>query len=188
MSLSDLIKQRRSVFQFKDKVVPSDWIMQFIEAAIYAPNHKLTEPWRFLVLGRQTQAALSIIYAEKRASKRHDIDSKGYRQAFEKSINKLMSIPQIILVAQVIDDDPVVRKEDYAACSCAIQNFQLAAWEQGIGVKWSTAPILKDERTFELLSLDLTNHELIAALYMGFPQAIGQTQRKPVEAVTRFFD
>lgn len=188
MSLAELIKQRRSVFQFKDKAVPLDWINHFIEVATYAPNHKITEPWRFLVLGRQTQAELSKIYAEQRASKRHDVDSEGYQQAFEKSIHKFMAIPQMVLVAQALNEDPTIRKEDYAACSCAIQNFQLAAWEKGIGVKWSTAPMLKDKRTFELLKLGFNHYELIAALYMGFPQAIGQSQRKPVEEVTQYFD
>lgn len=188
MSLAELIKQRRSVFQFKDIPVPDDLIRQFIEAATYAPNHKLTEPWRFLVLGRHTQAELSNIYAQKRALKNHAMGSEGYIQAFEKSIKKFMSIPQIVLLAQELNEDLIVRKEDYAACSCAIQNFQLAAWEQGIGVKWSTAPILQDIETFNLLGLDAKRYELIAALYMGFPQAIGQSQRKSVEEVTQYFD
>ena len=47
MSLAQLIKNRRTVYQFEDKPVSLDLVESFIEAAVYAPNHKLTEPWQF---------------------------------------------------------------------------------------------------------------------------------------------
>lgn len=188
MSLAQLIKNRRTVYQFEDKPVSLDLVESFIEAAVYAPNHKLTEPWLFLVLGDQTQNRLAEIYARNRASKNHEEGSEGYRLSFESSIKKFLAIPQLVLVVQNLSEDPVVCKEDYAACSCAIQNFQLSAWEQGIGVQWSSGPILKDPETFLILGLDNNSHELIAALYMGYPLAVGESQRKAVSEVIKHYD
>lgn len=188
MSLTELIKQRRTIYQFQEKPVSSTLIESFIEAAIHAPNHKLTEPWKFLMIGSKTQNSLAEVYAQKRALKHHDEGTEGYKQAYEKSLNKFLAIPTMVFFVQQLGEDPVTTKEDYAACSCAIQNFQLAAWEQGVGVQWSSGPILKDERTFEMLGLDFDKHELIAALYMGYPKAVGSTKRKAVFEVIEYFD
>ncbi|BBN58456.1 nitroreductase family protein [Hydrogenovibrio marinus] len=188
MSLAQLIKNRRTVYQFEDKPISLNLIESFIEAAVHAPNHKLTEPWQFLIIGRQTQDRLAKIYASNRASKNHEEGSEGYRLSFENSIKKFLAIPQLVLVVQNLSKDPVICKEDYAACSCAIQNFQLSAWEQGIGVQWSSGPILKDAETFSILELDSENHELIAALYMGYPLAVGESQRKAISEVIRHYD
>ncbi|WP_024852227.1 nitroreductase family protein [Hydrogenovibrio kuenenii] len=188
MSLTELIKNRRTIYQFIEKEVSLDLIQSFIEAAIYAPNHKLTEPWQFLIIGNNTQENIAKIYAENRALKYQVEDSEGYKKAFDKSLDKFCSIPQIVFVVQNLDEDSITSKEDYAACSCAIQNFQLAAWEKGVGVQWSSGPILKDSRTFDILSLDSNKHELIAALYIGYPHAVGTTQRKEVSEVIKHFD
>lgn len=188
MSLIELIKNRRTIYQFKEKEVSLDLIESFIEAAIYAPNHKLTEPWQFLIIGNQTQKFLAEIYAENRAIKNNIKGSDGYKKAFEKSLDKFLSIPQIVFVAQILDEDPITRKEDYAACSCAIQNFQLAAWEKEIGVQWSSGPILKDNKVFDILSLEPDKHELIAVLYMGYPHVVGNSQRKKISEVIQYFD
>lgn len=165
-----LIQGRRTCYQFLNKKVhpvAELEIQQCLQAAIAAPNHKLTEPWLFWVLGKEHQHQLASIYAENRAHKKSQHDPVLYQHLFDKAIDKFLGIPQIILVGQKLDEDPVVAKEDYAACSCAIQNFQLMAWSLDIGVQWSTGPILKDKRTYDALNIDADEIELVGALYLG---------------------
>jgi nitroreductase len=196
--LKALIQARRTCYKFlplQTNLLTGLEIKQCLEAAIWAPNHKLTQPWRFWVIGKDSQQKLAVIYADNRASKKADCGSVAYQGIYTKAVEKFMAIPQIILVGQVLAKDKVTAKEDYAACACAIQNFQLMAWQQSIGVQWSTGPILTDYRSYEVLGIESEEIALIAALYMGKVEAecrlnnLNQTtKRKPVEEVTVYLD
>ena len=169
-SLMKLIKDRRTCYQFADAQthpIKDDVIYECLEAARWAPNHKLTQPWRFWIIGDQAKQLLAHIYADNRALKNADSSSDLYQNIYSKSVKKYMAIPKIVLVGQVLNEERVIQKEDYAACSCAIQNFQLMAYSLQLGVQWSTGPILKDERTIKKLNIDSKQIELIGALYIG---------------------
>lgn len=186
--LLDLIQSRRTCYQFasaETDPVKEEALQLCLEAARWAPNHKLTQPWRFWQLGVQTRSQLAEVYADNRA-KMKATDQCDYECIYQKALEKFALIPEIILVGQTLAEDPTTRKEDYAACCCAIQNFQLMAWNQQIGVQWSTGPILKDPRTYELLAIDAEQIELIGALYIGHlkePCNPALARRKPVEAI-----
>ncbi len=181
MNLNDLlpfIQSRRTCYQFLEKTespVHLTSIKACLKAAIYAPNHKLTQPWRFWLAGEDTQRQLAHIYADNRALKNSQtltktlLDKKemAYDRFYQKAFDKFMDIPAVVLVGQNLSDNEVVCKEDYAACSCAIQNFQLMAWSLKIGVQWSTGPIILDTRSYDVLGIKKSNIELIGALYLG---------------------
>uniref|UniRef100_Q31JM3 Nitroreductase family protein n=1 Tax=Hydrogenovibrio crunogenus (strain DSM 25203 / XCL-2) TaxID=317025 RepID=Q31JM3_HYDCU len=186
MSILEIIKSRRTIYQFKPKLISLNYLNQCLEAAIWAPNHKITEPWRFWVIGKETQSKLAIIYAENRALKRAEKGSDSYDDIYQKALAKFLAIPQVILVGQLLANDNITIQEDYAACSCAIQNFQLAAWELEIGVQWSTGPIIEDKRTYDILKTDFSDLKLIGALYMGYPNCVGKSTRQPIEKVTTY--
>jgi len=130
------------------------------------------------------------IYAHLRASKKYDSqkDSEAYQKALQKARQKFLVIPQVVLVGQRLVDDPIQRKEDYAACCCAIQNFQLAAVSQQLGVQWSTGPIIQHPDTYAYLQIQPNEIELIGALYCGYPQKSYTAKRKPFAEVTTFLN
>lgn len=164
----NLIKSRRTCYQFLDTAVTTQQIETCLQAAVFAPNHKLTQPWRFWIVGDEVRKKLSHIYADNRASKKQaNTEDDCYQCFYDLAVEKFAKIPQVILVGQVKAKDSVTLKEDYAACACAIQNFQLMAWQESIGVQWSTGPILQDPRTFQLLDISANDIELIGALYIG---------------------
>lgn len=169
-SLRQLIKSRRTCYHFLPKQLnplTDQEIDLCIEAATWAPNHKLTQPWRFWVISAARHLEFAAIYADNRARKNAKLGSTEYQYFYPKAVDKFATIPQVVFVGQLLSEDKVTQKEDYAACACAIQNFQLMAWQQSIGVQWSTGPILTDLRTYELLGIDSHKIELIGALYMG---------------------
>ncbi|MGE4503177.1 MAG: nitroreductase [Thiomicrospira sp.] len=182
----ELAKQRRTIYQFSATPVMLHQLECCLEAAIWAPNHGLTEPWRFFVIGPKTREALRLIYASSRAAKRAEVDTVEYDAIYQKALAKFDAIPQVVLVAQKRCEDAVVSKEDYAACACAIQNFQLAAWEQGIGVQWSTGPIIKAIETYQALGVSVDDVEWIGILYMGYADCIPNQRRQPLSEVVRF--
>lgn len=192
-SLLNLIQSRRTCYQFLDKNIhPVEDIKLDIclQAAIWAPNHKLTQPWRFWVIGDKTKAQLAHIYADNRAGKKSQSDASCYQNFYDKALAKFLAIPKVILVGQKLDEDNTVRTEDYAACACAIQNFQLMAWQQNMGVQWSTGPIINDDRSYQALLLDNNKIQIIGALYLGNIdencQPKSQPKRKAVNQVTEY--
>lgn len=195
-NIFDLIKSRRTSYQFLDQTqfpVDKQALELCLQAATYAPNHKLTQPWRFWILGPEFKKQLSHIYADNRAQKRQaQSEDDCYQCFYDLAVEKFAKIPQVILVGQLINENPVIAKEDYAACACAIQNFQLMAWQQNIGVQWSTGPILQDSRTYQVLQIEENAIELIGALYLGqidetcLPKTAAN--RKPFSQLSVFTD
>lgn len=186
MELVSAIQQRRSVFKFTDKPVTLADVMPLLSLAVLAPNHRLTQPWRFLWIGAQTKQALSAYYAEAKALKKVDRANPAFVDYYQYAQQRFMATPAILMVACQTNDDPVIAEEDYAATCCAIQNFLLAVTDQGLGAQWSTHPIIKDEQVLALLGLDAQKERLIAMIYLGYPAQIPPAPpRKTVQAILR---
>lgn len=189
-SLLDLIRARRTTYKFLSKdthSVSQTAIKNCLEAAIWAPNHKLTQPWRFWELGPQAQQVFAEIYAENRAQKKAKNCPEQKSKCYQDALQKFMNIPKVILIGQTLHRDKIIQKEDYAACACAVQNFQLMAWQQNYGVQWSTGPIIDDSRSYQFLKIDSQTTQLIGALYMGQPDPDNlpkAPKRKPVEGIS----
>jgi len=133
------IQQRRSHKRFKPGALDREKIGLVLDAAVLAPNHKMTQPWGFLVLGPQTKRA----YAETKARLKLGGEGVGSEKA-RKIVEEVMEIPGIIAVTQRLDEDPIRREEDYAAVFMAVQNLLLAATALGLGTKLHTGSILED--------------------------------------------
>ena len=180
------IRARRSISKFMPEPVPPEALTRLLAAGIWAPNHHLTEPWRFIILGPQTRHSLAGRYAELRMEKAPPDATERRARIREESERKFLAIPTIVAVAALQEGDERRRREDYAAVCCAIQNVQLAAWAEGVGVKWSTGPIIRDPLAYTLLDVDSARLELIALLYMGYPAEIPTRERKrPLDEVIR---
>jgi nitroreductase len=186
MDVREAIRARRSIVKFTAEPVPPEALRRLLAAGIWAPNHHLTEPWRFVIIGPETRRRLAGRYAELRMDKAPPDAAARRARIREESERKFMAIPTIVAVAAQQEGDEQRRREDYAAVCCAIQNVQLAAWAEGVGVKWSTGPIIHDPLAYELLGVDPAGYELIALLYMGYPVEIPTRERKrPLEDVIR---
>ncbi len=190
----ELISSRRTYFKFLNKhdfPISKEDITQCLEAAITAPNHKMTQPWLFWDLGVEQQLLFAELYAKNKAENKFTTGSNAYHQLYNKSIDKFTSLPKIILVGQILADKIITQKEDYAACACAIQNFQLMAWQKNIGMQWSTGAIINDERSYQLLGINKSEIELIGALYLGNIDDSCQPNkidRKPLQEVLTNLD
>ena len=135
MSVLKTITERRSVFDFQRAAVPRERIELALQAAVWAPNHRLTEPWRIIVAGPEAKSRLSEVYARiKKESVPVDILPEALSKIGRKAVKKLMSKPTVVAVICSVSSDPMLEREDYAATCCAIQNIMLAAWEDGIGM------------------------------------------------------
>jgi nitroreductase len=162
METHNAILTRRTIKEFKPDAVPADVLDRVLTAGTLAQNHRLTEPWRFYVLGPQTHAALAVMDA------------------------KMSTKPVIVAVTCVLQGDAFQRKEDYAAVACAVQNIQLAAWAEGIGMQWGTGRTAMAPETTQLLGIDPAAEEMVGLLFFGYPAVVPQGRaRKPLAEVAR---
>ncbi len=171
-----LIRSRRTIYLFEPQLPPQATILKAIDLARWAPNHRLTEPWRFYLLGRATAEALAHLNAEIVAERRGE-------EAGRKKRERWLSMPGWLVVTSHIADDPFVTQENYAACCCAIQNMHLYLWSEGIGMKWGTGKVTRHPRFFDLLGIDPEQEKLVGMFWYGYPAEIPDKQRKPVEEI-----
>ena len=129
----DAMLSRRTINEF-ERALPDGWesaLRRAVRAAIFAPNHKRTEPWRFHLLGPEAIRRVCELNAELVAQK------KG-SEAGEKKLKRWLAMPGWLVVTQVVTsadsgmDEPAgMLREDYAACCCAVQNLCLSLHAEG---------------------------------------------------------
>ncbi|MBV9490633.1 MAG: nitroreductase family protein [Verrucomicrobia bacterium] len=173
--------------RFLPERLPPDQIDEVLTAGLWAQNHRLTQPWRFLVLGPITHRKLAELYAEVQTQVTGAGANPDQQLAIRhKAVAKFMARPNVVVVAYVLSGDVQQRREDYAATCCAVQNIQLAAWNKGIGMQWSTHATTRAPDTYRLLGLGPTQEEIVGFLFFGKPAEVPPpASRKPLDEVRR---
>lgn len=187
MELFDAILGRRTIKEFKAEPVPDAVLERALNAGLWAQNHRMTQPWRFIVLGPATHQALAEAGANAQIqAMRADTEATARDKVWNSAVQKLMSKPRIVVVTMLLSGDAFQRREDYAAISCAIQNIQLAAWSEGVGMQWSTGKQTQQPETYTQLGIDPATEEIIGFLYFGYPALVPTpAPRKPLAEVMR---
>jgi len=180
-----ILRERRSVFHFRPDPIPMELVERALDAGRWAPNHKLTEPWRFTILGPGTRAALAPLFAAK-ALRKLPLDAPPERreQTLALATAKWERKPVVVVVSQIPEGDPLRREEDYASVSCAIQNIQLAAWALGLGSQWSTNPVVRDEEAMRVAGVP-EGETVAGLLFLGVPEVVPESRRKGLQEVLR---
>lgn len=175
-ALTDLIRSRRTIHTFLPDPPDVDVLKQAIEVACWAPNHKLTEPWRFHLLGPKKAAEIVQLNADL-------ITAKKGAAAGEEKRRRWSEMPGWFVVSFRRDPDLFREEEDYAACCCAVQNLSLILWEQGLGLKWTTG-IVQQPAFLQLLDLDAA-HRVVGLFWYGKPATVPAQSRRPVTEVMK---
>jgi nitroreductase len=175
--LSALMRGRRSIDFFAPEPAGTDRLREAIDLARWAPNHRLTEPWRFYLIGPQTAAALAEFGAE------FDRMRKGER-AGEARLARLRAIPGFFVLTCRKSDDDLLQREDYAACCCAAQNVLLYLWSRGIGSKWTTGGMTRGRRFYELVGIDPDAETVVGFFWYGRAAVVPIRKRRDVSEIT----
>ncbi|WP_066399024.1 nitroreductase family protein [Neobacillus mesonae] len=159
MNMIDLIKSRRNIKKFKPDAIDHSLIQQWLEAAAMAPNHRMTEPWEIYVIGPETR----------------------------KKINHKTNFGNASFVMAVLSRHGATKvetDENAAATACFIQNFNLAAWSEGVGTFWSSIGISGNNR--ELLQVP-ENYDLLGVIAVGYPEEVPEAKpRTPMEEKIKY--
>jgi nitroreductase len=174
--LAALLRARRSIDLFAAEPVPQSVVLEAIDVARWAPNHRLTQPWRFYLVGPETRARVIDLAVEI------DTAKKGERAGVARRA-RLEAVPGFLVLTTRRSEEALLDREDYAACCCAAQNLMLELWERGVGTKWTTGGITRDARFYELLGVDSAKESVVGLIWYGVPKVVPTQERLPVEAI-----
>ena len=166
MTIPDIIERRRSIKKFTDRVISVEEIETLLDAAILAPNHRLTRPWRFYVLGPESRYAYGLALGERKARKLPDPEAA--RTLRETVAAEHRALPCMIAVAMVQSDNPEQREEDYAAAMMAVQNIALTAVSLGLGTHIKTGGVMGDAASRAAAGVGDTER-IVAIVNVGEP-------------------
>ncbi|AJY76923.1 nitroreductase family protein [Paenibacillus beijingensis] len=182
MSAFDVLKQRQAVRNYEPREVEDDKIVRLLEAATWAPNDRLREPWHFYVIrgeAKQRYVQMATEYLQERfPTKPHLV---------KESLAVLETTPLVITVtADIVPGDEASSEDNEYAAACAIHSMWLAAKELGLGLVWRTRGVglVRDERLSRFIGSP-ENKKIIGTVFIGYPAAeTPATNRKPYDEKT----
>ena len=179
MEVNQAIETRRSVGQVKQDPVPREIVEKILESAVHAPNHRLTEPWRFHVFTGKGRGELARARAEVA---RILAEAEGEEEEFaagriSRERKKVFRAPVVIVVISKGGRDEVETLENYAACAAAVENMQLTAHSLGLGTIWRTGPVAYHPYMREFFGLE-NGDKIVAHLYLGYPDVTERSRRR----------
>jgi len=183
MDLHDAIHTRRSIKQFTSRPVSREEIERLLDAAVHAPNHRMTQPWRFYVLGPKARRAYGEALGARKSRKVEDAEAA--RAVAEKVAAQEAALPAMIAVTQIADQNPEVREEDYAAIMMAVQNLLLAAHAEGLGAHLRSGAVMDDPRARAAVGVP-EGERIVALIQLGEPADVPapKTRRAAGELTT----
>ncbi|MEI2701183.1 MAG: nitroreductase family protein [Baekduia sp.] len=172
MDLDSAIYERRTHKVFGAERVPPNVVSELIELARWAPNHHVTNPWRFRVLGPQSVERLKAAEGDVVRAK------------------KLDRAPTLIAVtcASAPGASEPERREDLMAAACAAYALLLGATARGLANYWRTPAVLERSEGRAALGIG-ENEQIVGLIHLGpLRQPAAVSERAPVEAIAEFLD
>src|SRR5712691_2054953 len=186
MDAMTAIQQRSSVRRFRPDPVPRESIERLLDCAVRAPNHKLTQPWRFAVLTGAARSRLADIRARHRSKRYADPESAEAKAGAEKVWREALETPAFIVVMCAVNPDEITREEDYASAMMATENLMIAAQSLGFGTYLRTGGVMRLPELADLVGL-AEGFRVVGIVSLGVPAETGQpTRRRAAPELTRW--
>ena len=147
MNVETAIRNRRTHKQFGAEPVDEATVIELLDLARFAPNHKLTQPWRFRILGPETRRLIDVAAGEKEAA-------------------KLRRAPTLVLATAKLSGDPATDEEDLHATACAVYAILLGATARGLASYWRTPGAFNEPAVRGLLGL-VEDERVVALIHLG---------------------
>jgi nitroreductase len=170
MDVETAVRTRRTHKAFAPEPLTRPEIEDLLELARWAPNHHLTVPWRFRVVGPATLDRLK-------------------RAAGPEGAQKLERAPTLVVSSAALGGDPVQDEEDLHATAIASYIVLLAAHARGHGGYWRTPALLRADAGRAAVGLP-PEERFVGLLHLGNPRQGDKPvpERPPVAQTTVFLD
>ena len=167
MELEEAIRSRRTHKAYGAQPVDRAMLDALFELARWAPNHNMTNPWRFRVLGPEALGRLKVAAGAEGAS-------------------KLDRAPTLVVASVVLDPDPIQREEDEWAAACAVYIVLLSAHGRGLAGYWRTPSLLRKPAGRAAVGVEDGEH-VMGLIHLGAPRQERPTPaRDPAESYVSY--
>lgn len=172
-----MLVSRRTVNEFDKTQVDDAILKRAIQCAMAAPNRSLSEPWRFLSVGPSTVEKLAILNAEQ-------TKADAEQGKFTKFTDWTDVAPGWCVVTMKLSADSsthdaaastmdenlmsAIEQEDFKSVCCAVQNFMLSMWSEGIGTKWTTGPLQRTPEFADICGIDRSKERVVGIIWYGY--------------------
>lgn len=191
MDVLQALQERRSNAQLRDETVPRELIEQLLEAAIWAPNHKHTEPWRFFVFSGGGRAKLAAAFVENYKLDHPNVEAAELAGPGQKMASRILAAPTTVVVTADAGRSDMETLENYGAVAAATEHILLAAHALGLAATWRTgegAYTAPRNAVKELLGVP-DNTRLAAFIILGYPaESAKAASRIPAVEKTQWFE
>jgi nitroreductase len=169
MDVLEAIRTRRTAGKIKPDVPSRELIEELLEAATWAPNHRLNEPWRFFVVAGQAREQFGTLMAEDACASLDNPTEEKKAGMVESQLKKATRSPVIVAVACDPPSSPKIDPvEDVCAVACGVQNMMLAAHARGLATKWSSGTACYSPAIKSFFGLT-PEHQILGYVYLGYP-------------------
>jgi nitroreductase len=169
MDVETAIRTRRTHKAFEPESVPREILDELLDLARWAPNHHLTAPWRFRVVGPNALERLK-------------------RAAGPESAPKLDRAPTLVVSSCALSGDPVQDEEDLHATAVASYIVLLGAHSRGLAGYWRTPEVLRTEEGRAAVGIP-EGERFVALLHLGRPkQEQAPPERPPAADTSTYLD
>ena len=169
MQIDEAIRTRRTHKSFGAEPVPRETLEELFELARFAPNHHLTQPWRFRVLGTDALARLK--------------EAAGPVEA-----PKLDRAPTLVVASARLTGAQQQDEEDVCAPAAAISAVLLGAHARGLASDWRTPAVLRTREGREAVGIP-DGERVLGLVHLGRPLTVPpEKEREPVESFLTFLD
>jgi nitroreductase len=167
MDIDEAIRTRRTHKAYKPGAVSREVLDQLFELARWAPNHHLTNPWRFRVLGPDALERLKEAAGPEAAS-------------------KLERAPTLVVCSARLSGDPIQDEEDLHATACAAYIVLLGAHARGLAGYWRTPDVLRTDAGRNAVGLS-DDERFVSLIHLGQPvQERAAPEREPATSVVEY--
>jgi nitroreductase len=179
------IRSRRTIKAFEPRPLERETLTELLELARWAPNHHLTNPWRFRVIGPRTLERLKQEAGKLAAGEAGDADAAEVARA---AAAKLDRAPTLVVCSVVRSEDPVQMEEDRHAAAVAAYIVLLAAHGRGLAGYWRTPGVLRTQAGREAVGLG-AGEEFVGLLHLGRAEQEAEApEREPAVRYVTFLD
>jgi nitroreductase len=170
-----LVRARRtSLVVDQTKPVPMDLIERLCELAVWAPNHKRTWPWRFVVLTGESRGGLGEAFSLDQIA---DGKSPDHPKVI-KTRTKFLRSPAVLVIGSAADYSPDLQIENRDAVSAGIQNLLLGATAAGLASFWSSPSAIDCPNAVKFCGFE-DDTQIVGAIYLGWPTGEVPTPERP---------
>ena len=183
VSVYDALYGRRMAWQFKDEPVSREALERMLDSAVWAPNHRLTEPWRFMVVEKGSQVrhrAADLAYEFSMGRNNNPSRAEATRQS-------VLDPPIVMYVYSVPGPNDDTTQENYASVCCAAHNISLAGMAEGLAVTWETGGSTRHPQLKAILGAE-EDWQLATMLSIGVPAESPASLRTPVTGFVHWFE